>query len=180
MFLWHVGVTTLIVRYVFRDPAMDLRWLAVGSILPDVIDKPIGSILFNGTFHTHRVYGHTLLFPVAAMILALIVTRRGSTARKAAFAVIIGSFVHLVLDGAWTSPEGFLWPVFGWTFPPVSGSDFPTLVKAMITDPLVWAGEAFGAAYLVYLWRRHLAGVGALRRFLGDGQIPMPAGPAGR
>jgi inner membrane protein len=174
MFLWHVGLTILIGRYVFRDPKMDLRWLALGSILPDVIDKPIASILFNGTFHTHRVYGHTLLFPVVLMLAASIATRRGTTARRAMLALVIGSFVHLLLDGAWTTPEAFLWPFFGWTFPAMSGSDFPTLLHSMITDPLVWVGEALGAAYLVYLWRRYLSSPGAMRRFLGDGRIPMP------
>ena len=40
MIFWHLGPTTLIVRYVFRDPAMDLRWVLAGSLLPDLIDKP--------------------------------------------------------------------------------------------------------------------------------------------
>lgn len=174
MLLWHVGGTILVARYVFRDAAMDLRWVALGSILPDLIDKPIASILFNDFFHTHRVYGHTLLFAVAAMVAALVATRRGSAARQAAFGLVIGAFVHLVLDGAWTSPDGFLWPFFGWSFPPVSGSDFPALIGAMITNPLVWVGEGLGAAYLGYLWRRYLGVPGSLRRFARDGRVPMP------
>ena len=177
MFLWHIGMTVLIARYVFRDAAMDLRWLALGSILPDVIDKPIASILLNDTFHTHRIYGHSLLFLAVGMVVALLVTRRGATSRKAAFAAVLGLFVHLVLDGAWTSPDAFLWPLFGWSFPAMSGSDFPTLVHTMITDPLVWAGEVAGAAYLGYLWRRHLRVPGSLHRLIGDGRIPMPARP---
>ncbi len=40
MIFWHLGITVLIARYVFRDPNMDLRWLMLGSLLPDVIDKP--------------------------------------------------------------------------------------------------------------------------------------------
>ena len=179
MFLWHIGATVALGRYVFRDAAMDLRWLAAGSILPDVIDKPIASILFNDTFHAHRVYGHTLAFPVLGLVAALVFPRRGSRIRKAAFAVVLGVFMHLVLDGAWTSPDAFLWPLFGWAFPTSSGSDFATLVRTMVTDPLVWVGEGFGAAYLIYLWRRHLNAPGALRRFLRDGRIPMPARTSG-
>jgi len=30
-----------------------------------------------------------------------------------------------------------------------------------------------GIAYLVYLWRGHLAGAGDLRRFAGDGRVAM-------
>lgn len=175
MFLWHLGGALLIGRYVFRDAAMDLRWLAVGAILPDVIDKPIASILFNETFHAHRVYGHTLVFAALGMVAALLLTKRGTSARRAAFAVILGVFVHLGLDGAWTTPETFLWPVFGWGFPEAAGTDFPSLVSSMVKDPLVWVGEGLGAAYLVYLWWRYLRAPGAVGGFLRTGRIPMPA-----
>jgi inner membrane protein len=171
--LWHLGGTVLIARYVFRDGAMDLRWLMVGALLPDIIDKPIASILFHDYFGTHRVFGHTLVFPVVGLIAVMVATRRGGAARKAAIAVVLGVFVHLVLDAVWLSPDGFLWPFVGWEFPTVAGSDFPTLVRSMVANPLVWAGEAAGAAYLGLLWWRHLRAPGALRRFVGDGRIPL-------
>jgi len=171
---WHLGPTTLIVRYVFRDPAMDLRWVLAGSLLPDLIDKPIGAILWNGTFHNHRLFAHALVGPVLLLALALVVTRRGTTVRRAAIAVVIGCFVHLLLDGVWTSPEAFLWPFFGFDFPRVAGSDFATLVADGIRSPYMWAGEAIGVGYLLYVWRRHLSRPGDLGRFLGDGRVPMP------
>ena len=173
MLLWHLGTTTLIARYVFRDPGMDLRWLAVGALLPDIVDKPIGSILWNDVFHTHRVFGHALIVPVIALMVVMAVTRRGSMARRAGIVVVLGWFIHLVLDGVWASPEGFLWPFFGFDFPPIAGSDFGTLVADMLSNPLVWVGEVVGAAYLVYLWRTRLSEPGALRRFAGDGRIGM-------
>lgn len=173
MILWHVGITLLIVRYVFRDPSMDLRWVALGSILPDLIDKPIGSVLFHQTFQAHRIYGHTLLFPVVSLVAVMALTRRGTPVRKALIGVVLGVFVHLILDGVWVSPDTFLWPLFGFGFPKVAGSDFPTLISAMVTSPWVWLGEALGAAYLVYLWRRHLSARGELRRFAAEGTIPL-------
>jgi inner membrane protein len=178
--LWHLGGTVLIARYVFKDAAMDLRWLMFGALLPDLIDKPIASIIFHDTFGTHRAFGHALVFPVVLMTGVMIATRRGAAARKAAIAVVIGVFVHLILDAVWLSPDGFLWPLFGFEFPAAVGSDFPTLVRSMVTNPLVWAGEALGAAYLGLLWWRHLRRPGALRRFARDGRIPMERqdGPA--
>ena len=65
MIFWHVGVTMAVVRYAFRDPAMDLRWVVAGSLLPDVVDKPIGSILFVDTFDSHRLFGHASVSLVA-------------------------------------------------------------------------------------------------------------------
>lgn len=175
MLLWHLGMTTFVGRYVFRDPGMDLRWLALGALLPDIVDKPIGSIIWNDVFHNHRVYAHTLVLPVLALAGIMIVTRRGSASRKAAIAVVLGWFIHLILDGVWASPEAFLWPFFGFDFPRVAGSEFGTLVENMLGNPLVWVGEAAGAAYLFYLWRSHLSEAGAVRRFLRDGRIALRA-----
>ena len=173
MILWHLGITVLVVRYVFRDPNMDLRWIMVGSLLPDVIDKPIGSILFNDTFGNHRLFAHALVFPVVLLAFVMLTTRRGTARRKGAIAVVIGCFIHLVLDGVWTSPDGFLWPFFGWEFPRVVGSDFATLLEHMVRSPFVWAGEAVGVGYLVLLWRRYLAAPGAPRGFASTGRIPL-------
>lgn len=173
MILWHLGMTVLIVRYVFRDPRMDLRWVLAGSILPDLIDKPFGSILFNETFRTHRLWAHSLLFPVVGLTIVMVATRRGGDHRKQWIGLVIGLFVHLLLDGVWLSPEAFLWPLFGLDFPKVAGSDFPALLRGMLSSPLVWLGEAVGAGYLVLLWRRHLAGAGGIRGFFDDGRIAL-------
>ena len=48
------------------------------------------------------------------------------------------------------------------------------LIRRMAADPLVWAGEAAGAGYLVYVWRRYLTGAGRMRAFARTGTIPMP------
>jgi hypothetical protein len=169
--LWHVGMTTLIARYVFRDPAMDLRWLALGALLPDIVDKPIGSVFWNDVFHAHRLFAHTLILPVTALAAVMLATRRGTVARRAAIAVVLGWLVHLVLDGVWAGPEAFLWPIFGLDFPQTARSDFLSLVRDMIANPLVWAGEAAGGAYLIYMWRRRLSEPGSVRRFLREGRI---------
>lgn len=173
MILWHLGMTTLIARYVFRDPAMDLRWLALGALLPDIVDKPIGSVFWNDVFHAHRLFAHTLILPVTALAAVMLATRRGTVARRAAIAVVLGWLVHLMLDGVWTSPEALLWPFFGLDFAQTTGSDLWSLVRDMIANPLVWAGEAVGGVYLIYLWRRRLSEPGSVRRFLGDGRIGL-------
>lgn len=174
MILWHVGATLAAARYVFRDPGMDLRWVAVGSLLPDLIDKPIGSIMFHDIFGTHRLVAHSIVFPVIVLAAVLTVTRRGSASRSAAIGVVIGSLFHLVLDGAWADPAAFWWPALGAGFPEVADSAFVPLLRRMVADPWVWAGEAVGAAYLVYLRRRWIAEAGGLVAVLHSGRIPQP------
>ncbi len=176
MILWHLGATVLIVRYVFRDPDMDLRWVLVGSILPDLLDKPIGSVFFHDTFGTHRLFAHSIVFPITAFAMVLLVTRRGTNRRRGSIGLVIGVFVHLLLDAAWATPEAFWWPFFGWEFPTVFESDLLSLLQRMLSDPVVWVGEAIGAAYLAVLWRRYLSAEGQLRRFWReDGRIDLPA-----
>lgn len=180
MILWHLGVTLLAVRYVFRDPNMDLRWVALGSLLPDLLDKPVGSVLFHDTFGTHRLVAHALVFPVVGLFVVLGVTRRGSVSRKAAIGVVIGALFHLVLDGAWADPEAFWWPLLGVEFPAVADSTIGPLVQRMVADPWVWAGEAVGAAYLGYLWRRWVPEGGGPSQVMRTGRIPQRPRPVPR
>lgn len=174
MIFWHLGITVLFARYAFRDPRMDLRWVLVGSILPDLIDKPIGSVLFNESLGTDRLIAHAVVFPVLSMAVVIAVTNRGTGLRKGLIGLVIGCLFHLVLDGAWSDPEAFWWPFFGVDFPLRAESAFGPLVRRMISDPLVWAGEAVGAAYLAYLWHSYLRREGGLRGFARSGRIPMP------
>jgi membrane-bound metal-dependent hydrolase YbcI (DUF457 family) len=174
MILWHLGITLLVVRYVFRDPDMDLRWVALGSVLPDIIDKPIGSVFFHGTFGTHRLFAHSLLFPVLVLAVVLAVTKRESGARRALMAVVIGAMFHLVLDAAWADPKAFWWPLLGFEFPEIADSAILPLLRAQVTNPMVWLGEAAGLAYLVYLWVRWVPSAGGMRAVLSTGRIPLP------
>ena len=38
---------------------IDYRVLLVGSLLPDIIDKPVGQVLFHDTFSNGRIFCHT-------------------------------------------------------------------------------------------------------------------------
>ena len=47
------------------------RYLAIGAILPDLIDKPIGEVIFASTFGNGRIVGHTLLFSLLLFLAGL-------------------------------------------------------------------------------------------------------------
>jgi membrane-bound metal-dependent hydrolase YbcI (DUF457 family) len=159
--LWHVGGTILAFRYVFRDPNIDLRFLAIGSILPDLIDKPVGTIFWAGTFQSGRIYAHTLLFSFLLMGVVLALTKRGVWRRRW-IALAVGSLFHLLLDGMWTNQEAFLWPAFGWSFPPGPEEYWTGFLDRLLYDPWMIVQEVVGLTYLVFLWRK--AGLGAAER----------------
>jgi hypothetical protein len=103
MFLWFIGTAVTSVWYVFRDPRFDYRLLAVGSILPDVIDLPGG--------HAH--WAHSLTVSVGTLIVVMLVTAGRKPIRRLLLALPIGMLMHLVWDGAFASTKVFWWPFAG-------------------------------------------------------------------
>ena len=67
MFFWHIGATIAFVRYTFRDEAMDLRYLAVGAVLPNLLDIPVAVAMWT-PWQAPRLVAHSLLF--GSMLMA--------------------------------------------------------------------------------------------------------------
>jgi hypothetical protein len=77
MFLFgHIGVT-LGIFFGLSIPAPRLKiiinplYLAIGVLLPDFIDKPIGRVIFAHTIAKGRIIGHTLLFSFLILLFGL-------------------------------------------------------------------------------------------------------------
>ncbi len=136
MFLWFIGTAVVSVWYVFRDPRFDYRLLAVGALLPDIIDLPNG--------HAH--WAHSLTMSVGALVLVMLATAGRKPIRRLLLALPIGMLLHLVWDGAFASTKVFWWPFTGsW-----GSVRVPSLQRG-------WANIAFeitGAALLAWMWRR--------------------------
>ncbi|MDJ0960985.1 MAG: metal-dependent hydrolase [Acidimicrobiia bacterium] len=175
MLLWHVGGTIALVRYTFRDERMDLRFLILGAVLPDLIDTPLGLALYSGT-QSVRLVGHSLLVAGGLMVAVLLTTRRGRP-RKRWMPLAIGVLLHLFLDAMWADPETLWWPFLGWSFsaaPEVTVADY---VSRVLADWRMWALEAVGAVYLGVLARRARFGDPAARElFRTTGRVGVPIG----
>lgn len=175
MLLWHLGATTGFVRYAFRDPAMDLRFLALGAILPDLIDLPLG-IAFWSDVSAVRLAAHSLLFGAMVMVAVLILTRRGPR-RRQWMMLAVGVLVHLALDAMWGNPETLWWPFLGRSFSSTGFGTYGSYVGNLLTNPVMWLGEVAGAIYLVVLWvRSNLSDAEVRARFLASGTVEAPIG----
>jgi len=155
MLLWMVGGAVLAVWAVFRDPTFDYRLLIVGVLLPDVVD-----VWFGGARVMHSITASVVLL---AIVMLATVGRRA--ARKRWLALPIGTFLHLVLDGAFANTTVFWWPFTGGGF---DDARLPVAERGLLNVVL----ELLGLAIIVYLWRRFgLADPRRRRRFLREGRL---------
>jgi len=127
----------------------DLRLLLVGSLLPDIIDKPVGQLLFRETFSSGRIFSHTLIFLALITIVGLYLYRRRR--QTWLLALSFGTFTHLVLDQMWHAPHTLLWPAYGLAFARADLTNWvPNMLHALLTDPQVYLPELAGAAILIW------------------------------
>jgi hypothetical protein len=117
----HLGLGSVMARPI--APKLPFRWLLLGTLLPDLIDKPVFLALAllkhahdGGWVPGKRGIAHTAVFLL--LLASISVWRRSSKW----WAVTVGVVTHLILDllskqlsaGAFTV---FLWPLLGWDFP---------------------------------------------------------------
>jgi inner membrane protein len=126
---------------------LDLRLLIIGSMMPDIIDKPLALTGFgNG-----RSITHTLL--ISLVVLCIGVFLYINIKKTWLLAIVIGMLTHLILDLMWLTPNTLFWPLYGWSFSsPVISLGFEQIKvwwNALLTDPNVHISESIGLAVLL-------------------------------
>lgn len=98
----HLGIP--LIPFLFqKDPNWDVRLLLLGSLLPDLIDKPIGHLILSE--NNGRILTHTLLFAIVLLFAAL--------AYRPLMPLSLGVSMHHILDGIFLYPRSALWPILG-------------------------------------------------------------------
>ncbi len=116
------------------------RWLipacALGAVLPDLVDKPLGLLLMNGSLYLSRSYFHSLV--LFLVVLALGILFWYSQRSYLILGVAAGMFSHQALDQMWREYWNWLWPFYG----PFSGGIFEEYLLARLfevfSNPLEW------------------------------------------
>jgi inner membrane protein len=146
-------------HYSSEEPArakrsIDWRLVILGSMLPDIIDKPLGTVILADTFSNGRIFAHTLLFSLILLLIGLYLYKRGRTGM---LVVALCSMGHLILDSMWRHTSTLFWPLQGWEFPKYDLSDgvASIWIEALQTNPATFIPEIIGtiitASLLVYL-----------------------------
>lgn len=104
----HIGLTigifyivSLLTKRKFSYPLV-----IVGSILPDLIDKPLGRAILP--LGSGRLIGHTLAFLLILIIIGILL---GLSWEMLTIALADG--LHLAEDRMWEQPAILLWPLLG-------------------------------------------------------------------
>ncbi len=148
---------------------IDIRLLLIGSLLPDIIDKPIGRFLFRETFNNGSIFCHTLLFLIVITAGGLYLYRYRN--KTWLLALSFGTFIHLILDGMWLAPQTLLWPLYGFSFERIDvNSWIQHLFYNLLNKPVVGIPELVGAAIIIwFVWL--LVHRGTLYAFIRSGQV---------
>ena len=88
--------------------SIDYRLVLLGSLLPDILDKPLWLYTASDIFVSSRDYGHTFLFNLVLFFFGLILVKYG----KAGLLIIsLCSFMHFIFDHVWDNPVLLWWPL---------------------------------------------------------------------
>ena len=155
MLLWFVGGSLVIAWLVFHDPAIDYRVLLLGAVLPDLVDP-----FFGGA----RVL-HSVTFSIVLLVAVMLATIGHRAARRRWLFLPIGTFLHLVLDGAFTRTKVFWWPFAGGSF---GDAPLPSIERGWWNVMLELAGLV---AILWFVRRFDLTDRGRWRTFVRTGRL---------
>ncbi len=138
----------------FRSLAnrMDIRFLLIGSLLPDIIDKPIGVYFFRETFSNGRIFFHTLLFLISITIIGFIIKKYSG--KTWGLALSFGTLFHLILDEMWLTPQTLLWPLYGFGFDKYEITNWlVNILHGLLEKPKLYVPEIIGFVVLVlFIW----------------------------
>ena len=161
IFFGHLGIGDAMAAPVRRG--LPRGWVLFGTVLPDLIDKPLyyglaaatgrrGAEL--GLIRGTRGFGHT--WALAALVWAVGAARGSDKAR----ALALGMATHPILDfvsdygiGGWSDAvhgSVALWPLTGWRFP-IADLDMAAHFGAEL-KPFLIGAEAVGILLLLRAW----------------------------
>jgi len=158
----------------FMSRVPDMRWLLAGAVLPDIVDKVIGQMLFKPYFQNGRIFTHTFLLTLLVFVAGTYEWRRRGDSRILLLA--FGMVSHLVLDRIWIEPTTAIWPALGPFIRHPSMQTILEQIREYLGDPSFWVTELAGAALLIASLR--YLGVKSLRdlkAFLASGTSPALA-----
>lgn len=150
-------------------PHIDIRLLLLGSLLPDIIDKPLGHIILRDSLNNGRIYCHTLLFAIVISLLAFYLWKQKN--KFWLFPIAFGVIMHFILDQMWLMPHSLFWPLYGWAFPKGEWDSYwSDMLGDLVSHSSIWVPEIIGGLILIWV-AVIIIGKKHVHRFLKSGLV---------
>ena len=157
-----------------RIESIDYRFVLLGSLLPDIIDKPMWLFTNNNLGWAGRGYAHTFLFSFLLLIGGLILVARWN--KTCLITVAVGCFIHLIFDQIWLNTTTLWWPLLGPIPRAVSIGWLSSLAEGLISVPYVYISETVGFVIMFYIALRLIKNH-RVKNFLKTGDIGWSKSP---
>ena len=154
--------------------SIDYRFVLLGSLLPDIIDKPMWLFTANNLGWAGRGYAHTFLFSLLLLIGGLILATRWN--KTWLITVAVGCFFHLIFDQMWLNPTALWWPLLGPIPREAPAGWLFSLAEGLMSNPYVYISETVGFIITCYIGLRLMIS-GRVRYFLKTGDIDWRKSP---
>ncbi len=155
LFLGHLVIGLIIgfILYEFFHARSMIAFCALGSIIPDIVDKPLGHIIFSSSLDNGKIFFHSLVIVLLFFITGLIVWKYY---RSFSFLVVgFGMFLHQLVDTMWNQPVDWLYPLLG-PFQTDSSPDyFQQAIRAELSSGTEWIFFAAIMVVALVLYRNH-------------------------
>lgn len=123
--------------------AVDYRLVAVGSLLPDMVDRGLRAAAGGGSWsRDQHLLGHTLLLNSPLILAGIGLATRHQDVKL--LAIGAAAMTHLLVDPVIRSPRTLLWPLLGVAFPEARGLNRPLTLLTQVTAAAVILATVLG------------------------------------
>ena len=106
-----IGLIVGFILYEIFHARTMIIFCALGSVLPDLVDKPLGHIIFSSSLDNGKIFFHSLVIVLLFFIAGLIVWKYY---RSFSFLIVAaGMFIHQISDMMWREPVNWYYPLLG-------------------------------------------------------------------
>ena len=131
LFLGHlvIGLIVGFILYEFFHDQTVIVFVAIGSVLPDIIDKPLGYIILGSTLDNGKIFYHSLIIVLLFFVTGLLVWKFYKS--HSFLFTALGVFLHQILDLMWKHPVNWYYPLLG---PYQTGAHKDYFMNAVIAE----------------------------------------------
>lgn len=170
-FFGHVGITVGAIHRFSNSkkssPSIDYRWVAIGSILPDLLDKPVGLLYPNLFGNNTRLAAHSWFSCLTLLLFAAYFYKKHNLKW-----LTVSYLMHMILDQMWGQRERiiFLYPFLGNPIPWAESATTRWLL--FYQNSYTVTGELLGILILIKISLKYnLFKIENFKKFLSTGKL---------